>query len=516
MTASIEHGTLQRQGWARVLIGLGVVLGALAWLFRVSLGSMVETWSGSETYAHGFLILPISLWLIWEKRGLLATLSPRPTLLPVLAMLPVGLIWLVAALVDVNVVQQYSALTLLVLATWSMLGNAIARSLAFPLGFLFLAVPVGEGLTYPLMNFTADFTVGALQLTGVPVYRDGTFFSIPSGDWSVVEECSGIRYVLASVTLGLLYAYLTYSKLWKRLLFVAASLLVPVLANGVRAYMIVMIGHLSGMKLATGVDHLIYGWVFFGLVIAIMFAVGAIWRDPESDAVPIRVQPKNGARLPVVMAALLLGGAIWPVALTALKAGTAGAVQPVAVRSPLPQGSWQAESRNLWDWRPTVFGTDGEYYSYYRSGADPVGLYLGVYRHQREGAEVVSVRNQMAPSNHPGWSDKEITRRQIPTPDGVLEVVQNRLVARGTGARLLVWNWYRIGHVDTGNPYLAKLLEAVYRLGGGAPSAVLIAVAAPYQQDVDEAARVLASFIAEMWPSIGQELGRALASEPRS
>jgi exosortase len=69
-----------------------------------------------------------------------------------------------------------------------------------------------------------------------------------------VEACSGVRYLISSVTLGCLYAYLTYQSTKKRLLFIAVSIVVPIIANGLRAYMIVMIGHLSGMELATGGD----------------------------------------------------------------------------------------------------------------------------------------------------------------------------------------------------------------------------------------------------------------------
>ena len=70
--------------------------------------------------------------------------------------------------------------------------------------------------------------------------------------------------IIASLTVGTLFAYLSYRSLNRRLIFVGVAFAVPVIANWMRAYMIVMIGHLSGNKLAVGVDHLIYGWVFFG------------------------------------------------------------------------------------------------------------------------------------------------------------------------------------------------------------------------------------------------------------
>src|SRR5262249_51201448 len=133
----------------------------------------------------------------------------------------------------------------------------------------------------PLMEQTANFTIGALRLSGIPVYREGLFFTVPSGSWSVVEACSGLRYLMASLTLGFLYAYLTYRTLYRRIAFIAPSIVVPLVASWIRAYMIVMIGHLSHMELAVGVDHLLYGWLFFGIVIAILFWAGSHWREDQ-------------------------------------------------------------------------------------------------------------------------------------------------------------------------------------------------------------------------------------------
>jgi exosortase/archaeosortase family protein len=126
-----------------------------------------------------------------------------------------------------------------------------------------------------------DFTIAALQATGIPVYREGLNFVIPSGSWSVVEACSGVRYLIASFMVGTLFAYLNYNSWKRRAGFMLISIVVPIVANWLRAYMIVMIGHLSGNTLAVGVDHLIYGWVFFGVVIMIMFMIGARWSEPQ-------------------------------------------------------------------------------------------------------------------------------------------------------------------------------------------------------------------------------------------
>lgn len=507
---SIDASPAGRLTWRQGAVALAVVVVGMTLLFFTTAYSLYEIWMISDTYAHGFLIAPISAWLVWDKREGLVGSSPEPTLLPLFLMAPVVVLWLVSTMTDVMVVQQYSFVTMLILGIWAVVGNAVARYLAFPLGFLLLAVPVGGGLLYPMMEFTADFTVGALRLTGIPVYRDGTFFSIPSGDWSVVEACSGLRYLLASITLGVLYAYLTYQKLYKRLLFTVFSILVPVLANGMRAYMIVMIAHLSDMKLATGIDHFIYGWVFFGIVITIMFAIGAIWRDPPADPADVHWKTPVGEPRKLVL--------VSAVALVICAAASAGAwatrppdsVAPLKLSLPTTFGRWDRYAGNFWDWRPEVLGTDGSLFWFYRSEDMPVSVYIGAYRHQRPGAEPASAVNQIQVQEHPVWADKEITTRRIRLGEGEdeLDVNQHRL-SSVRGEKLLVWQWYRIGDIDTADPLSGKLAELVNRLTGGPTQAAYLAVATPYGSDPAESALLLRAFLAESLPAIRAEVDRA-------
>jgi exosortase A len=502
--------------WSGTLALLALVIAALIGAFYGTAESIVATWLRSGTFAHGFLIVPISLWLVWEKRAGLRRLTPQPAYLPLLLMLPLGFGWLLGYLVDVLVVQQFAFVGLLILAIWSVLGKPVSRYLAFPLAFLLFGVPVGEGLIYPMMNFTADFTVGMLRLTGIPVYRDGTFFSIPSGDWSVVEACSGVRYLIAAVTLGVLYAYLTYTRWWKRLLFVAISVLVPIIANGFRAYMIVMIGHLSDMKLAVGVDHLIYGWVFFGIVVAIMFLVGAFWRDPAvADPTPNIAPAGHGHGRSAVLAAVaaVFTAGLWPGIAWTLEDKEFGD-QIVDVRSPPPAAGWRSESQSLWDWRPEIVGADGESYGFYLDGEDgPVGLSLGVYRSQRQNAELLSSQNQMVREKHPVWRDTEQTTRTVQTERREMEVRQHRL-ASNDGKRLLVWTWYRVGERYTANPYYGKLLEARSILLGQRRDASLITIAASHDEWEQPAEARLQAFMDAMLPAIGNELEQALSRSP--
>ena len=247
-----------------VLVGLFVV-------FFDTAHTIVSIWNNYETFTHGYIILPICLWLVWQQRGVLAGITPRPSWIGLLALTGIVFIWLLGSLSGAQVVKQYALAAMIPATVLALLGWMVVRILRFPLLFLLLAVPFGDALIDPLMNQTADFTVAALQLTGIPVFREGNTLTIPTGVWSVVEACSGVRYLIASLTLGIIYAYLTYRTTWRQILFILAAIIVPIFANGMRAYMIVMIGHLSNMEYAVGVDHLIYGWIFFGLVMLILF-----------------------------------------------------------------------------------------------------------------------------------------------------------------------------------------------------------------------------------------------------
>ena len=508
MSPSSNSQALVVPNWPAAGLATLAALVAVSLLFYPTLASMVDIWIRSETFTHGFLILPISLWLVWERREGLLRLTPRPEYRVLWLMLPVGFLWLLAWLVDVLVVQQLAFVALLILVVWALLGNRVARYLMFPLGFLFFAVPMGEALIPPMMDFTADFTVNLLRLTGIPVYREGTFFSIPSGNWSVVEGCSGVRYLIASVTLGVLYAYLTYTKTWKRLLFVGVAIVVPVIANGLRAYMIVMIAHLSDMRLALGIDHYIYGWVFFGIVIFILFALGAFWRDPPA---PLPLPEASGVARPgspwPALAAVLAVAALWPGLGLTLERKAPAAIGQVTLTVPPGRGDWAALDRIPWDWRPQILNPDARIAQAYVDAGHPVALYAGFYLTQRQGAELINSQNIMVRQKHPVWSNKGERHFAVDLGNRRIEVVRAKL--ESAGLNLAAWYWYRVGDRYTINPYWAKVMEAAARLFGLRRDGAFLVVAAPYEEDPREAEPRLKDFLRVMLPAVEHSLDEA-------
>lgn len=265
----------------RFLITLSLFIFAWAFVYQDALLGMEAIWSRSDTFAHGYFILPISLWLLWRDKAnvLTSTVQPSWFALPLLAgSLFVGLF---AYAADINVLGQLSAVTSLIFLLWTLIGNKLAWRYKFPLVYLLFAVPMGENLIPWLQDVTAWFTVFFLKLNSIPVYVDGLYIQIPTGMFEVAVACSGIRYLIASAAVGALYGYLTYQKIHKQIIFFIFALTLPILANGIRAYGIVAIAYYSDMEYATGADHLIYGWLFFGLIIMLMFWIGGFFADEE-------------------------------------------------------------------------------------------------------------------------------------------------------------------------------------------------------------------------------------------
>jgi exosortase A len=498
-----------RAAWRTALLAIAAAVIAILALYRETASSMVAIWGSSETFAHGYVIVPITLALVWMKRRQVAALAPAPDYLGFLLLAVAGLGWLVGEAGQVQVLQHYAMSAMVPAAVVALAGRRVALALAFPLAFILLAVPFGEAFLPQLVNWTADSTVAALRASGIPVYREGTYFAIPTGQWSVVEACSGLRYLIASVTVGALYAYLTYRLFWKRALFMALSVIVPIVANFMRAYMIVMIGHLSSMKLAVGVDHFIYGWVFFGLVIGALFWLGSFWRDPPASEAPgfSPATPATPGRMACAALGLSALAAAWP--FYAHHLDTGNEAPSTLAAAPAAASGWALQPQLAAPWTPDYGRPAAAVLAVYRKGDREVTLYLAHYRNQRQGSKLVSSRNLIAGGAGSAWASMGEATHSEELAKGPVDLRQTGL--RSARARLLVWDWYRIGERDLSNPYLAKALLARDKLLGRGDDSAAIAMAAPYDGRPDAAAETLRLFAREMLPSIDAALSAAMA-----
>lgn len=500
------------------VLALSGVFWLIAWYGDTVL-SMSALWQSSDAFAHGFLVVSISAWLTWQRRHAVAALDSRPDLRGLPPLTLAGFCWFLGVLAGAGVVQQYALVVMIPLLVWTILGTMIVRALAFPLFFLLFAVPFGDFVEPSLMEHTADFVVFALKLSGIPVYREGQSFMIPSGAWSVVEACSGLRYLTASLTLGVLYAYLMYRSPGRRAIFVALSAIVPIVANWLRAYLIVMIGHLSEMKYAAGFDHLVYGWLFFGVVSLILFWGGLYWRE-DRDSRPAALHPTplaardRPALAATVAAAIAAAGvvAVWPVAAAWLEAGRSN--EPLVLQVPPSTADWQPVTGRLTDWTPRFLNSSAQFNQAFGKDGARAGLYVGYYRHQRQGAELITAQNTLAASNNQEWRSTGEVRRTLVFNQIDLSVLETRLLGRSTS--LLVWRWYWVDGQYIVNPYWGKLLQAKSNLLGRGDDAAVVIVYARFDDRPEVAEQALRSFVGTMLAAVTRTLEHARNARPAS
>ncbi len=490
---------------------IAVVLG----IFWPTTESMIDIWRRSETFQHCFAVIPIALWLVWNQRMRLAATPMQPFWPGLLVIGLLGFAWLLGILGAAQVVSHFALIGLVAAVVLTAFGTAWLRILLFPLLFLFFAVPFGEALVPRLMDWTADFTIAALRLTGVPVYREGVHFVIPTGQWSVIEACSGIKFLIASLMAGSLYAWLMYRSPGRRIAFLAASIVVPVLANWLRAYSIVMIGHLSHNRLMTNEDHIVFGWVLFGAIMLLLYWQGARWREDGVDDQSAPPPAPSPAFVRIAAAGLAIAAAVlaWP-ALAGALMRPVGAPGAVTIHAPEPAQGWQRDSDAVSAWTPDLEAATSSQTFVYRKGTQRVALFVAAYRHQTQNSQVGSSANQFARTTNLLW--KQTARGTEPITGVARSVVADPVrTAELRGPRptdrLLVWQWYWVGDAPTSHAMLTKIELARARLLRRPDTSLWIAAYAASDASRDAAQRGLQEFAHDMGPSLQRAFSETVA-----
>lgn len=494
------------QNWKYALIACGVTILSVIIAFWPTYAAIVEIWWRSETFTHGFIILPIVAYLVWQKRNVLLTLIPCPGPIALVFVFGTTLLWLLAHAADIAVAQHVAVVALIPGLIWVTMGTQVVRAITFPLAYLFFAAPFGDFLVEPLQDITATFSVWALQLTGIPVHWEGRFLQIPTGSFEVAQACSGIRYLIASLALGTLYAHMTYSSYWRRFAFIMLSLVVPIVANGIRAYGIIMLAHLSDYSLAVGVDHLIYGWIFFGLVMFFMIWLGSLFRDKDNIKLTSNFTPE-AAR--TIVSPGLSQFVTWGMLTIALSVSTpvlanlldAQQAKKTLEVVTLPSG------RNGWDgpviaseqWNPEFIGAT-ESKGSYSKGHMRVEVYVAYYSRQTQGAELIGWNNASYNSDRSkrlgGGSDSFslVEDRQN------WQVLYNRVTSQNE--KRLIWYWYEIDGKPTTNKFTAKLYEMQRRLFSPENGSAALLMSTTYELTHLEASKVLTVYLNDMLPAL--------------
>lgn len=472
MTARALSGPQGWTGWQRHLAALGVLAAAVLAVFAGDAADMAGLWWHSSTFTHCLLMLPMIGWLVQQRWPQLKTLTPHWWWPGVGWMAAAGLVWLVGAAAGVGLFRQLGLVLMLQGVVAVALGEKLVRALLFPLGYALLLVPFGEELVPLLQTLTAHIAMALLHLSGLAATMEGVFITTRAGFFEVAEACSGVNFLIAMLAYAVFAAHLCFRRLTRRAVFVAAALATTVAANALRAWGTMVAADIWGIEAAGGIDHVFYGWIFFGVVILAVMLVARRWFDRPANDVAVDTSGLDGAVRFAGSARKILPAAL---AVPLLFAGWAAVIGGRSANLPaslpvLTPPGWSAAPADGIAWLPRFDGADRRLIRHFVDAAGRrVTVAIGGYERQDEGREVAAFgQGAIDPDSGWAWS------AALP---GVGGGRTDRMLHPGPVLRDAA-SWYVVDGRATGSARTAKLLELKARLGGGDPRALSLIVSA--------------------------------------
>jgi exosortase A len=501
-TPSAQPVTALR-AWAPSLIAILIATIGFGIAFQPEIAGAILVWNDSTAYNHCYLVLPLAGAMLWSRRGVIAALRPQP-MPAVLALIPLlsGL-WMAAAVLDVLEAQQLIIVMLFEILLLATLGWRTMRTLLAPLLFLVFLVPFGAFLVPWLQAVTVRIVTYGLQLLNIPAYIDGLTIEIPEGTFEIAEACAGLRFLIASIVFGCFFATMMYQNLIRRALFIGLSVVVPIIANGIRALGIIVLGHIKGSATAALTDHVLYGWIFFSVVILILIAVGMSFSEhfqlstPESATSP----PHLARRVSLVMATGLALALLGPAYLALADHNTTVSLRTDAFNEH-GTGEWTSEPDIVTEWRPDVVGAQRQSLDVFRNNKGAiVTQFIGIYYLRARNSALTKTTNHIIDGKT--WRLAKEGRQRI----GIAETsatVNSAEIFRGARRRL-VWWFYIIDDQVIASVFEAKLLQARAILLSRAPAGAFIAISTEVGE-TQPGAEALTNFVTVMAPIWGLAL----------
>lgn len=416
--------------WHDHLVLLGFLAGAVLMLFHHDAFDMARIWWTSSTYGHCLFIPLLIGWLVQMRMPVLRTLEPSAWRLGLVWLGMGALVWLLGDASSLGVLRHAGLILMLQGVAAASLGPQVTRALLFPLFYAFFMVPVGSEMEPALQLLTAKMAMGLLGLVGIPAHIEGVFITIPNGYFKVAEACSGAKFVVAMTAYGMLVCNLCFRSWMRRAIFLVFALVTCIFANGVRAFATIYVAHKRGIETAQGFDHVVWGWLFFAIVMAgVMLAAWPFFdRKPEKHGLDIaalqRVKSGEGKSLSLI-AGVALGLMTSAPAYSHLSAliGSKGLAR---IEAPEIQGWQLVQAPMAYPWSPHFDSADRRFQARYadREG-HVVDLAITVYDRQSEGRELIGFGQGAVDSasewvwTSPAWAPQNAIGEIITAPGPV-------------------------------------------------------------------------------------------------
>jgi exosortase len=263
-------------------VAVGIVVAALAAVYVPVMLRMGRVWWNDSYAGHGMFVPFFSAHFFWiDRQRIRASVGGRDDrgLLLVLA----GIVLLVLGHGNASLVMQGLSFVVVLsgIVLWGF-GARTLRAAAFPLGFLFLMVPLPRVLvaavTLDLQLFAAGFAGLILSLLDVPFALRGVSVELPVLTLEVAEVCNGLRFLSALVVLTLAFAEVSQRTVMGKVILTLAAIPVAIVANAVRVTAIVLAVQYIGPQAASGFIHHAIGKSVWAVTILALVGLGLLLR----------------------------------------------------------------------------------------------------------------------------------------------------------------------------------------------------------------------------------------------
>lgn len=265
--------TSSKRTWVAVVL----VVAAFALLYRQVMVKLVMDWYNDDNYSHGFLIVPLALYFVWERRDKLRTIPIASNAFGLIVVLGSVAVLIAGILGSELFMTRISLIGTLVGALLFVCGWEYVRALAFPLAFLLLMIPIPaiifNQIAFPLQLLASQFGESAMGFANVPVLREGNVLILANTTLEVAEACSGIRSLVSLLTLAIVLGYFSDPRGWVRTLVALSSVPVAIVTNGIRVAGTGIAAHQFGAAAAEGFFHEFSGWLVFVSAFMLMLVV---------------------------------------------------------------------------------------------------------------------------------------------------------------------------------------------------------------------------------------------------
>jgi len=246
-------------------------------LYWSVLRKLVSDWATDDNYSHGFFIVPLAAYFVWERRHVLQALPLKPTALGLPVLLG-GIGVLLAGLLGAELfLSRISMLGVLAGIILFVLGWRHLKALAFPLAFLLLMIPlpaiIFNQIAFPLQLLASQVGEQVLRVFRIPVLREGNVMFLANTALEVAEACSGIRSLVSLLALGIVYGYFVDQRAWIRFLIAIVTVPVAIVTNALRVAGTGVAAHYYGPEVAEGFFHEFSGLVVFAAAFALLFLI---------------------------------------------------------------------------------------------------------------------------------------------------------------------------------------------------------------------------------------------------